>query len=127
MRELQKKEHLRRAIYSIPSLILLATIAFVLAKGAVKIVITEEASRVRAEALREQASAMAAREEVLRKNIVRLNTPEGVEEEIKAKFNVVPEGEKVAIIVDDKRSATSTDILEPPWYKRLLNAIIRNK
>src|SRR3989344_3498380 len=113
-----------RSMYSIPALILLTLIAFVLAKGAVKIVVKEEESRSRVEALRAEASAMTAREEVLKKNIARLNTPEGIDEEIKAKFNVVPAGEEVAIIVDEKRAATSTEVLKLPWYQKLFDAII---
>lgn len=114
----------RRTLYSIPFLLALTIIAFILAKGAVKIVVKEKESREKVEILSEQLSAQTAREEMLRKNIARLGTPEGLEEEIKNKFNAVTLGEYVALITDDKYLATSTDDSKLPWYKGIWGAII---
>jgi len=114
----------RRFLYSIPSIVILALISFALAKGAVKIILKEEESRKRVEVLKAEVVAMALREDVLKRNIARLETPEGVEDEIKDKFSVVPEGEYVAIIVDEKRAATSTDDFKFPWYRRLWGVIM---
>ncbi|MBI1974256.1 MAG: septum formation initiator family protein [Candidatus Zambryskibacteria bacterium] len=120
MRELRNK-----GMYSLPVIILLSIAAFTLTKGAIKILVKEKESRQKVEALRQEISAMTVREELLKKKIERLGTPEGLEEEIKEKFSVVREGEHAAIIVDEKRSATSTDVLKMPWYKKLFIRIIR--
>src|SRR3989338_2142757 len=114
----------KRFLYSIPSIVILALLSFALAKGAVQIILKEEESRKRVEALKTEVTAMVLREETLKRNIARLETPEGVEDEIKDKFGVVSEGEYVAIIVDEKRAATSTDDFKFPWYRRLWGVIM---
>ena len=124
MRELQKKEHFRRAMYSLPTLIILGLITFILAKGAVNIVLKEQESREKAAILKEEMQALVLREEMLRGKIAYLQTPKGLEDEIKDKFSVVPEGEHVAIIVDQKLAATSTDLSEVSWYRKIWSAIM---
>ena len=124
MKELQRKQRIKRIIYSVPSLILLSFVAFFIAKGAVKILGKEQESSARARELEARVSALVLREQELKEGIARLETEEGVKEEIKDRFNVTEEGEHVAIIVDEKRSATSTNASELSWYKRLLDAIM---
>ncbi len=111
-------------MYSLPTLILLAIIAFILAKGAIRIIVKEDGSRKRVDSLQAEIALNTARIEELKGRINRLGTPEGIEDEIKDKFSVVPPGEYVAIIVDDKRPATTTDGSEIPWYKKIWSAII---
>lgn len=112
-------------IYSLPLLIIFALGTFLLVKGAVRMVATERESSRRAEALKEEFAAETTRKSILERSIARLETQEGVEEEIKEKFGVVREGEHVAIIVDDRRQASSTDDYGIPWYAKLWHAIIR--
>lgn len=82
----------------------------------------ESSARVRD--LEAEAITLMLREQELKKDIARLETEEGIKEEIKDKFNVTQEGEHIAVIVDERRSATSTDIFELSWYKRLWSVII---
>lgn len=124
MRELQRKQEIRRAIYSAPSLVVLLVITFLLAKGAWGVISKERESAANLEGLAEKSLALAIREQELKDEISRLQTDEGVKEEIKERFNVTQEGEYVALIVDDKRSASSTDKSGKAWYKRFFYAII---
>ncbi|MCR4334526.1 MAG: septum formation initiator family protein [Patescibacteria group bacterium] len=48
------------------------------------------------------------RYDTLKEEVDRLNTQEGIEEEIRNKFSVVKEGEQVAIIVESTNKATTT-------------------
>ena len=123
MKELQRKQKIRRAIYSIPSLIILSLVAVLLAKGAIGVIGKERESARRVKELEEKVDALAIRELELKENVIRLGTEEGVKDEIRGKFSVILEGEHVAVIVDEKRSATSTDISVSPWYKRFFNVL----
>jgi len=67
---------------------------------------------------------MKAREGVLSGEIDKLQTPSGIEEEIKSKFNVAKEGERVAVIVDRPEDVATTTSEIKPWYKRLWDDII---
>jgi type II secretory pathway component PulJ len=127
MRGLQRKRKNKRVLYSIPSLIILLVITFLLARGALRVMDKEWESRERLEALGERATSLAIREQELKDDIARLQTEEGIKDEIKDRFSVTQEGEYVAIIVDERGISGSIDSLALPWYKRFWSAIIGSK
>ncbi len=127
MKELQRKQKVRRAIYSFPSLIILFIVTFFLAKGAIGVIGKSIESSNRSKNLEEKAQALSVREQELKEGIARLQTEEGIKDEIKERFSVTQEGEYVAVLVDDRRSASSTDGEGLPWYKRFWIAIIGSK
>lgn len=114
-------------MYSIPSLAVMALVSFFLVKGVVGVVEKERESGARSKGIAEQAAAMALREQGLKEGISRLQTEEGKKDEIKARFSVTQAGERVAVIVDDRKTSSSTDDSALPWYKRFWNAIMGNK
>jgi len=124
MKELQRKQRMKRLLYSVPSLICLSAITFFLAKGAGGVMLKERESAGVVSGLEAKALASEERQKELEASIERLKTEEGVMEEIKDKFSVTREGEHVAIIVDERRAATSTGVPERAWYKRFWAAII---
>ena len=81
-------------------------------------------SSERSKDLEKRAAALILREEELKGNIARLQTEEGVRDEIKEKFSVTEEGEYVAVIVDDRKVSSSTDGSTLAWYKRFWNVIM---
>lgn len=80
-----------------------------MAKGAIGVVLKERESRERLRDLEAKAEALVIREAELQRDIAKLQTREGVIEEIKEKFSVTEEGEYVAIIVDERNKATTTE------------------
>lgn len=85
-----------------------------------------ESSRI-SEDLEEKAKILSLREQELKENIARIQTEEGIKDEIKERFSVTQEGERVAVIVDERNSSTSTDDSTLPWYRKFWNAIMGNK
>lgn len=124
VKELQRRQYLKRVLYSYPSLALLTVLTFFIVKGAFGIVMIERDSAGRVGELEEQSAALNLREDKLEEEIARLQSEEGIVEAIKDKFSVTREGEYVAIIVDERTKATTTDELSQIWYERLWNAII---
>ncbi|MEX2013656.1 MAG: hypothetical protein WD897_01965 [Parcubacteria group bacterium] len=124
MKELQRKQRIRRVIYSIPSLIILSIVAFFLVKGALGVMNKEWASSKYSKELEEKAAALVIRERELREGVRRLGTEEGIKDEIRERFSVTQEGEFVAVIVDDRRVASSTDDSVLPWYRKFLDVIM---
>ena len=127
MRELQRKQRVRRFTYSLPSLIALFIITFFLAKGAIGIIGKSFESARRSNDLEEKAEALVMREQELKTSIARLQTEEGVKDEIKERFIVTQEGEYVAVIVDERKSDNSDERASLPWYKRFWIAIMGSK
>ncbi|MDP3763716.1 MAG: hypothetical protein Q8Q92_03655 [bacterium] len=125
MKELRRKQKIRRIIYSIPLLVALLILAFFLARGALRVLNKEWESSTRLKNLAEKAAVITLREQELKENIARLQTEEGVKDEIKERFNVTQEGEHVAVIVDDRGLSSSTDTSTLPWYKKFWIAMTR--
>lgn len=124
MKEFQKKQRVRRIIYSIPSLAVLAILTFFLLKGLAGVVSKERESAERAKVLAERAAALSVRQRELSEGVARLGTEEGIRNEIRERFSVTQEGEYVAVIVDDRNASTSADMATKPWYKKLWDAIV---
>lgn len=119
VKELERRQKLKRAVYSWPSILVAALITLLLVKGAFGIMKIERESASRVSDLERESATLALHEEELREKIERLKTPEGVVEEIKDKFSAVREGEYVAIIVDERLKATTTAEKDPGFWKRL--------
>ena len=117
VKELQRKQRLKRLVYSWPSLVLLAIFSVLLVRGAVEIFGKErESAKVVAE-LEERTMSLAAREAYLQGEIKSLNTKEGIIEEIKRKFSATREGEYVAILVEEKGGDISTSTTTGEWLR----------
>lgn len=127
MKELQKKQRVRCIIYSLPLLIIFLIVAVFLVKGAIGVMNKERESSRISKDLEEKIKSLLLREQELKENIARIQTEEGIKEEIKERFSVTQEGEHVAVIVDERGSSTSTDDSTLPWYKKFWNAIMGNK
>lgn len=124
MKELQQRQKFKRRLYSMPSLAIALVLSVALVRGAYGILLTERESSREVGLLAAEVGALSAREVVLKAAIQKLQTEEGIEEEIKSKFNVAKPGEQVAVIVDRPERAASTTEQKVPWWKGLLNAII---
>lgn len=124
MRELEKKQRLRKRLYSIPSLIGMLLVTFVLGKAAYSGLGRLEESQAYKETLEAQVANLAQREAELTRNIEDLQTEEGLRREIKEKFSVSEEGEYMAVIVDARNISTTTSGEKKGWFARIWSAII---
>jgi len=64
--------------------------------------------------LETELAALQARNARLRKQVERLNTPEGVEDYARSQLGMVKNGEKVAIVVDGDEAAEASAALAVP-------------
>ena len=124
VKELEHRQKIKRVVYSWPSLVAMALLAFFLVKWAAGIMGIERDSAHRVEVLEDQSVALVIREKNLEEKIERLKTDEGIIDVIKDKFSATREGEYVAIIVDEKQRMATTTEAEPAWYKKFWSAII---
>ena len=124
MRELERRQKFKKRIYSFPSLIILVILLAFLIKGTWSIMNKKLESEQYVKNLKLESQQLEERQKNLEEDINYLKTEEGIDEEIKERFNVSKAGEKVVIIVDPKLVATSTEESSEIWYKRIWNAII---
>lgn len=105
MREFQQKQIFKEKLYSKTTVFILLVLALLLAKGVVNIYIKERESRKNKEEAELELINMQNRAEELKQASERLKTPVGIEQEIRSKFGVAKEGEKVILIVEEEESA----------------------
>jgi hypothetical protein len=122
MEELQRKQRIKRLLYSWPSLLFLTFLMVLFAQGAISIFNKERESSNKVLELQASLAQLENREGELKDDIKRLGTPEGVVEEIKEKFSVSQEGEHVAVIVEERvsKATTSTTTVEKlkNWWQK---------
>jgi cell division protein FtsB len=123
VKELRERQRLRRFLYSWLSLGVLAVITFFVVKGAFGIIQIERKSAERVRELEREATELTLREEKLKDEIEYLKTPDGVVDAIKDKFSVTREGEYVAIIVDERSRASSSEEEEAGWLAGLWQGV----
>lgn len=109
MREFRQKQRFRSFLYSVPSLVLLVILTFLLARGAAAIMDKKNESAARLEELESENALLRDRQASLKAGIARLRTEEGIIEAIRSKFNAARFGEHLAVIVEERPKATSTE------------------
>jgi cell division protein FtsB len=119
MRELEHKQKVKQRLYSTPVLSVILILTLFLIKGTYQVMQKDRMSVASVQELKLKAAALSSRQTELDQSINRLNTGEGVDEEIKDKFSVSKPGEHVAVIVDPKDQSTTTSTSSDPWYNRL--------
>jgi hypothetical protein len=123
MKELQRKQFVRRVMYSYPSLIILVLLTLLLAKGAWGIFMKERESARVVRELEEKVEQVEGREAELEAAIARIQTEDGLIEEIKGKFSVTRPGEHVAIVVDERLKPTTTEESGESWLSSVWQGI----
>lgn len=123
MRELARRQKVKRFLYSTPALIALLILSGFIVKGVLGAVLRERESAALVKSLENRMESLSSRKEELEKEIELLETSVGLEKEIKEKFNVTGEGENLVVIVDPKNESFSPDIESDTWLKRWWNTV----
>ena len=100
MREFQEKHKMKRRIYSKTSLFILFCILVLTARGVLGVYAKESASRADLARVNAEKAQLQARAANIETDSSRISTPEGVEAEIRTKFDVAKKDEGVIVIVD---------------------------
>ena len=119
MKELQRKQKIKKRLYSIPALVVLLLVTILSIRGAYSVVGKDQESSHYVDQLKTKMADLTAREAELKTEIARMNTNEGVNTVIKEKFSVSEPGEHVAIIVDQPTSSTTTPVDNLNWFQEL--------
>lgn len=119
MFDYQQKKQIKKVIYSKITLVILFIFIIILVKANYGIFKKERLSRENYKIVKEDFDSLKNRKSILESEINRLKTDEGVEEEIRLKFDVSKPGEVVVNIIDDSSSTSkeSEDNKESFWTK----------
>jgi cell division protein FtsB len=107
MFDYQQKKKIRKVIYSKITLVILFIFIIILIKANYGIFKKERLSNENYNIVKEDFDSLKNRKAVLESEIKRMKTEEGIEEEIRSKFDVSKPGEVVVNIIDDNKSTTT--------------------
>lgn len=126
MLDIRERTRLRRMLYAKPTIILLAILVAVAIHGVWGIYQKSKEALAKRDKIAEEVAGLAAREKELHQDIARLKTSEGVEAEIRNRFMVAKEGEKVMIIANPSmREAHTVTITDdsPSFFEKVKGAV----
>jgi cell division protein FtsB len=124
MKELQTKQNFKKSLYSLPMLIIMLILTFLISRGAMLIMSKNYESAETLKELGREVETLSNRRIELDGGIQRLQTEEGLTEEIRSKYNAVRMGEGVVIVVDYESTSTVESDEPRAWYERFLDAIM---
>lgn len=121
MLDFHEKRKLRGLIYSRPVLIIITIIVLLFLYSVWGAFIKERETNIKKEQREMILVGLEDRKSVLEEEIGRLETDRGIEEEIREKFEVAQEGERVVVIVDAPQEENS---IKPLPKKSILQKIL---
>ncbi len=121
MIDFQQKRKIRKVFYSRFMLVALLVLVMFMAKQVYDIYKKQGLSREGLTSVLNENTELQNREKMLSSEIDRLKTKDGIEEEIRNKFNVVKPGEHLVVIVNDaSTSKNETSKQDTGWWVNFL-------
>lgn len=111
--EYKKRRRVRRIVLSWPIVALVCIIAILLGFSTLRLYMRNRPLSIARETLNADIAALKERNTELEKRVIRLQTPAGVEEEIRERFGLRRPDEEVIIIVRDDKSGASGASSQP--------------
>jgi cell division protein FtsB len=119
MREMQKKRKIMAMVYSKSSLFILVIVVILLSRatwGVYQKYNDSERSMLNA---KEQAAALESRQKAIETENRRLMTNSGVESELRYKYSVKKDGEKLFIITDGPKDVSEDLKADASWWAKV--------
>ena len=120
MLEFKHKRKIKKRIYSKFTIVVLSLIVLALFNGVWGIYQKVRTSKQKLDLSKEKYEEVKDRHLAIEEQIHHLNTNSGVEEEVRTKFNMAKEGERVIVLVDendDSQDGTLNDSKRSFWSK----------
>ncbi len=104
MKDFERKRKIRKTLYSRGVLLGLLLVLIVVSKATFSLYTKERESQKNLSLAEANLSTLSLREARLQSDIARLKTSEGIDAEIRSQFQVAKPGEKMVVLVDDKKN-----------------------
>lgn len=121
MLDFEEKKYIKKLIYSRVSISIFLILLVLVMKGSWSAYKDEQFTRTNKEIAERELDELKAREKLLASQINSLGTAEGRERELRNKFSVAKEGEKIIMIVDSKEDYNYNNTQENSFWRSFLN------
>ncbi|MDO8594796.1 MAG: septum formation initiator family protein [bacterium] len=110
MRDFQRKRKIRKTLYSKGTLAVVFLLLVLVGKATLGLYTKERDSREHLDRVEGELSSLTSREQSLKGDIARLETPEGIETEIREQFQVAKPGERMVVLVEPQKTKTAETV-----------------
>lgn len=117
MAGIQGKKKKRKYLLGFPLAIISVLVLMLVARAAWKMYQQDALSRENLRLAQDQLAVLRDRQANLKEKLKMLETPRGIEEEIRANFSVVKEGEKVINLVEEATATVPTTTAKKSWWQ----------
>jgi len=121
MLDIQQKRKLRTLMYHRITLVVLALVVAVFLHSTWAVYSKKEESKLLMNSSKESLVKLKDRESQLSDKISRLDTEEGIEEEIRSKFSVAKDNEAMVVVVEGSEKATSSGKEKQSFWQKVKN------
>jgi len=123
MPRLKEKNKIKKIVYSWPVLIFLLIIVLLVGKGVWSVYKTQKISLENKQSSEKEYQELERRNNLIVSDLALLETDRGVEMEIRDKFQVVKEGEQLAVIIDSNEEEENNlvDKQEENFWMKIFN------
>lgn len=121
MSDFQQKRKIRGVMYSKLSILVLLVLIFFLAKATYNLYGKYRVSAGDYTIVKNDYDSLKTRKDMLDSEIDRLRTDNGIEEEIRSKFNVAKPGETVVVIINNSTTSTKDVQQKSDLWSRFLD------
>jgi cell division protein FtsB len=108
-REFREKRRRFNWLYSPVVLVGLSVCAFFLGRAVWGLYGKDQDTAIRAASARQQVADLTAQQSALAADVTHLGTPEGVDEQIRATYNVIKPGENLIVLVGSTTADSATE------------------
>ena len=120
MSQFQKQSYKKKIMYSPITLVVLAIVLVIVLYGVIGIIPKYRNAIAEKNAVLKKQAVLEERQNHLNEELNKLKTPEGFEEDIREKLNVIKDGEQVIVVVDKPVKASDQKTVPPKqtfWSK----------
>lgn len=119
MQGFQRKKQIAHVISSPLVLLFLVFVAVFLGRATYRILAKERESAKNLARAQAELQELQDKKEGIEKDINRLSTPEGVEEELRSKYAIKKPGEELVVIVNDEPAPAKEEVKEKTWWEKI--------
>jgi len=124
--DLQERRKIKKILHSNAALATLAVLFAVLSVSVFKMYSRNKIASAKYNEVRRQLEDLQARKAQLESDIARFKSGEGMDEEIRKKFNVAKPGEHILVIVDKNKENDKMDnVAEGGFFSRIWGWIVK--
>lgn len=119
----RKTNKLQKVIFSIPFLLVLAALTILVLSSAWGMYQKKYATQRTVERLEAEEAELKQRRDIVANAALDISTERGLESEIREKFSVAKDGERVIVLIDDEDEAATTTPEDQSWWQRTVGYI----